>query len=205
MALKAKETGALIDLQVLAEWTQRAICLLGNANCALSTARWKSLLMRIDATLTELATADAGPLAEGRLFCDKFVKYIAKYVKTFTTLDKAQGNLKKVFHSGLFGRAGRGKGCSSGRPIFQGSQRGPFNWGQEYSRGSTFFPSRYIRHRGQRGGSRTSAQSSFSTGIEQKRNEAAFARVCIHGMSFIFSDEWSWNASIGIEVLVSIG
>ncbi|KAJ1101201.1 hypothetical protein NDU88_006273 [Pleurodeles waltl] len=35
----------------------------------------------MDATLTELATVDAGPLAEGCLFGDKFVKDIAKYVR----------------------------------------------------------------------------------------------------------------------------
>ncbi|KAJ1141512.1 hypothetical protein NDU88_007842 [Pleurodeles waltl] len=76
MALRAKESGASIDPHILAEWAQRAICLLGNANCAISSERRKSLLMRIDSNLLELVTADAGPLAEGRLFSDKFVKDI---------------------------------------------------------------------------------------------------------------------------------
>ncbi|KAJ1196472.1 hypothetical protein NDU88_000343 [Pleurodeles waltl] len=78
MALRAKESGEPIDPHTLAEWTQRAICLLGNANCAISSERRKSLLMRIDPTLTELATADAGSLADGRLFGNKFIKDVAK-------------------------------------------------------------------------------------------------------------------------------
>ncbi|KAJ1128567.1 hypothetical protein NDU88_006944, partial [Pleurodeles waltl] len=164
MALRAKETGAPIDPHTLAEWTQRAICLLGNANCAISPERRKSLLMRIDSTLMELAAADAGPLVEGPLFGDKFVKDIAKYVTTFTTLDKGQATCKKVFHSGLFGQASRGKGHSSDRSNFQGSQRRSYSRGQDYARGSAFFPSRscFLHQRGQRGGSGASIQSSLS-------------------------------------------
>ncbi|KAJ1090294.1 hypothetical protein NDU88_003427 [Pleurodeles waltl] len=166
MALKAKETVVPIDPHILAVWTRRAICLLGNANCAISMERRKSLLMRIDLNLTELASADAGPLAVGRLFGDKFVKDIAKYVTTFTTLDKAQTSLKKVFHSGLFGRAGRGRGRSSGRGYYQGPQRGAFTRGQAYTRGGTFFPShsRVQQRRGQRGGSRATAPTGYSAG-----------------------------------------
>ena len=50
----------------------KAICMLGNANCVLSSERRKTVLMKIDPQLVELA------------------KDIAKYVNTFASLDKSQ-------------------------------------------------------------------------------------------------------------------
>lgn len=97
MALSAKESATPVDPDILAGWTQRAICFLGNANCAISTERRKSLLLRMDANLTDLAAAEPGPLAEGNVFGERFVKDVSKYVGTFTSLDKAQSGIKRVF------------------------------------------------------------------------------------------------------------
>ncbi|KAJ1130328.1 hypothetical protein NDU88_008681 [Pleurodeles waltl] len=37
LAVQAKETDTPLDPEAILEWTQRAICLLGNANCSMST------------------------------------------------------------------------------------------------------------------------------------------------------------------------
>ncbi|KAJ1116904.1 hypothetical protein NDU88_005109, partial [Pleurodeles waltl] len=67
MAFLAKESGTPVDTEVLIGWAQRSLCLLGNANCAVSSERRKSILMRIDPKLTDLATSEAGPSADGLL------------------------------------------------------------------------------------------------------------------------------------------
>ncbi|XP_078506405.1 uncharacterized protein LOC144764108 [Lissotriton helveticus] len=169
MALQAKESNVPVDPDILAGWTQRAICLLGNANCALSTERRKSLLMRMDSNQTELASAEPGPLAEGNLFGDRFVKDVSKYVGTFTSLDKAQSGIKRVFHQQVFNRAGRGRGRSPGRFANQGPPRGDFGRGRgdwDSTRGGTFYPTRGRFHRGrfQGGGNRAGFHNQNSSG-----------------------------------------
>ncbi|KAJ1130977.1 hypothetical protein NDU88_009321 [Pleurodeles waltl] len=62
LAVHAKETNTLLDPQTVLEWAQRAICLLGNVNCAMSTERRKSFLMRIDPKLAELAPSEPWPM-----------------------------------------------------------------------------------------------------------------------------------------------
>lgn len=120
IALEAQESATTIDPHVLAGGTQRAICLFGNANCAISTERRKSLLVRMDTNLTDLASAEPGPLADRNLVREHFVNGVAKYVGTFTTLYKAQSGIKRVFQTGVFNRARRGRGCSIGCPFAQG-------------------------------------------------------------------------------------
>ncbi|XP_078502843.1 uncharacterized protein LOC144761268 [Lissotriton helveticus] len=169
MALQAKESNVAVDPDILAGWTQRAICLLGNANCALSTERRKSLLMRMDSNLTELASAEPGPLAEGNLFGDRFVKDVSKYVGTFTSLDKAQSGIKRVFHQQVFNRAGRGRGRSPGRFANQGPPRGDFSRGRgdwDSTRGGTFYPTRgrFNKGRFQGGGNRAGFHAQNSAG-----------------------------------------
>ncbi|KAJ1139666.1 hypothetical protein NDU88_006033 [Pleurodeles waltl] len=39
LAVQAKESGTPLELEAVLEWAQRAICFLGNANCAMSTER----------------------------------------------------------------------------------------------------------------------------------------------------------------------
>ena len=86
----------------MAGWTQLAICLIGNANCAISAESLKSILMRTDSKLIDLAVAEPGPAADGFLFGEKFVNDVG----TFTALDNAKSSLHKIFCSPLFGRAG---------------------------------------------------------------------------------------------------
>ncbi|KAJ1106391.1 hypothetical protein NDU88_003792 [Pleurodeles waltl] len=90
MAYVAKELQSPINPEILVGWAQRAICHLGNANVALSTERRRSILMRIDPQRTELATSEAGPVAQGLLFGAPFIKDLAKFAATFNTMDKAQ-------------------------------------------------------------------------------------------------------------------
>lgn len=91
MAEEAKVTGSAISPEVLSNWAQRAVVFVGNANCAISTERCRSLLIKLDPTkLGDLASSEAGAVAEGGLFGDPFVKELGKFVSTFTSLDKAQ-------------------------------------------------------------------------------------------------------------------
>ncbi|KAJ1160923.1 hypothetical protein NDU88_001413 [Pleurodeles waltl] len=53
-AIQSKETNTPLDPEVVLEWAQQAICLLGNANCAMSTERRHSLI-RLDTKLAEVA------------------------------------------------------------------------------------------------------------------------------------------------------
>lgn len=115
MAEDAKTSGALISPQVLSSWAQRALIFLGNANCAISTERRRSLLIKLDPKLGELATSEAGPIAQGGLFGDPFVKELGKFVSTFNSLDKAQSTVKRIFNARVFTGAGRGRGRSTGQ------------------------------------------------------------------------------------------
>ncbi|KAM8945862.1 LOW QUALITY PROTEIN: NFX1-type zinc finger-containing protein 1 [Pelodytes ibericus] len=56
-------TNNSIDPRLGREWAQRAFCLLGNANVALSTERRKVVLYKIDAKLAELGSRELGPEA----------------------------------------------------------------------------------------------------------------------------------------------
>ncbi|KAJ1139051.1 hypothetical protein NDU88_005428 [Pleurodeles waltl] len=90
LAIQCKETNSPLNPEVVLEWAQWAICLLGNVSCATSRERRRSFLIHLDPKLAELATNEAGSLASGMLFGDKFVKDLGKYVGTFTALDKDQ-------------------------------------------------------------------------------------------------------------------
>lgn len=70
MAEEAKASGSLVDPEVLSGWAQRAVVFIGNANCALSTERLRSLLIKVDPKLGDLASSEAGPVAQGGLFGD---------------------------------------------------------------------------------------------------------------------------------------
>ncbi|XP_078503027.1 uncharacterized protein LOC144761602 [Lissotriton helveticus] len=154
-AVQAKESNTPLDTTEVLEWAQRALCFLGNANYAVSTERRRSFLMRIDTQLADMATSEAGIMANGLLFGDKFVKELGKYVSTFSALDKVQSNIKKVFNAGLFTRAGCNRGRAPGRGSNQAS-RGSEQRGRGGPHRSNFYPTRNRggRGRGQKGGYR---------------------------------------------------
>ncbi|XP_069094160.1 uncharacterized protein [Pleurodeles waltl] len=139
----AKRSNSPLPTDIMAGWAQRAVCLLGNANCALCAERRRSLLIKIDPKLGELSNSEAGAVAQGNLFGDPFLKELSKFVATFSALDKAQSSIKKIFPGKVFGGAGRGRGCSSGRAFQQGpSPYPPRNNGWRDGRQGTFFPNR---------------------------------------------------------------
>ncbi|CAH2301139.1 Hypothetical predicted protein [Pelobates cultripes] len=81
--LESTKSGeAELDLDVAIGWIQRAICLIGNANMAVSAERRKAILLKIDLKLATMAISEPGPSAEGMLFGDNFVKDLGSYVKT---------------------------------------------------------------------------------------------------------------------------
>ncbi|XP_078538216.1 uncharacterized protein LOC144823513 [Lissotriton helveticus] len=127
LAERAKESGTPMSTEVVAGWAQRALCFLGNANCALAAEHRRSLLIKIDPKLGDLATAEAGPIAQGKLFGEPFIKELNKFVTTFSALDRAQTSIKKIFPGRVFAGAGRGRGRSSGRQF----QQGPNNKSQQ--------------------------------------------------------------------------
>ncbi|XP_078518949.1 uncharacterized protein LOC144784149 [Lissotriton helveticus] len=161
LAQCSKESGVPLSVDDIAGWSQRAMCLLGNANCALSAERRRSLLLKIDPKLGELSSSEAGPIAQGALFGDPFVKELGKFVATFSALDKAQASMKKFFPKKVFGGAGRGRGRSSGRQFQQGPNRGQArrNNGWNDGRQGSFYPSRGGRGQGRgRGGNQSNSR-----------------------------------------------
>ncbi|KAJ1215184.1 hypothetical protein NDU88_002793 [Pleurodeles waltl] len=74
LAVQAKESNSQLDPGTVLEWAQRAMCLLGNANCSMSSEHRKAFLMRIDPKVAELASTKAGTLVNRLLFGDTFVK-----------------------------------------------------------------------------------------------------------------------------------
>ncbi|XP_078516741.1 uncharacterized protein LOC144781653 [Lissotriton helveticus] len=54
-----------LDIEELREWIQRAVCLLSNANTEISVERRKSILLKIDPKLVELANNEGGSDANG--------------------------------------------------------------------------------------------------------------------------------------------
>ncbi|KAM4698712.1 uncharacterized protein WCC33_014250 [Rhinophrynus dorsalis] len=147
---EALQSKSNVDTQVLREWVQRAICLLGNANSAIASERRRALLLRIDPKLADMANSEPGPSARGQLFGDTFIKDLGKFVSSFTALDKAQSSLRKVFRpKQIFDKAGRGRGRSPGRarqrhnqfqaPNFSSYRGQPL---QEQRNQNPFFPTR---------------------------------------------------------------
>ncbi|KAJ1170247.1 hypothetical protein NDU88_002127, partial [Pleurodeles waltl] len=66
-----------------------------------------------------------------------------KYIATFTSIDKAQSSMQKIFHSRVFGRAGKGRSCFAGRFTHRGAvnqTRGSTSYQQEFK--PQFYPQR---------------------------------------------------------------
>lgn len=146
MAESARLEQLELDPEEVSLWVQRAFCLLGNANAAITHERRKGLLIKLDPKLANLAPLDPGLKADGLLFGDSLVKDVSKFVSTFASLDKAQLSIKKVFTPRVFGRAGRGRSRSSGRTYQNQGARGSFNSNQEYK--PHFYPQRGRGYRG---------------------------------------------------------
>ncbi|KAJ1113946.1 hypothetical protein NDU88_002186 [Pleurodeles waltl] len=87
LAFQSRETNTPLDTEVVSEWAQRAICLLDNVECAMSTEHRDSFLMPLNPKLADLVPIEAGTLANAILFGDRFVKVLGKYVATFTALE----------------------------------------------------------------------------------------------------------------------
>ncbi|CAH2325637.1 Hypothetical predicted protein, partial [Pelobates cultripes] len=127
----ARAGDSVLDVDVARGWVQRAICLLGNANTAISAEKHKAILLKIDPKLAAMKVAEPSSSNDKMLFGDTFVKDLGSYVKTFTAIDKAQANMKRMFATKIFGGARRSRSRPPGRG-FRGSFRA--------NRGS-FFPS----------------------------------------------------------------
>ncbi|XP_056400317.1 uncharacterized protein LOC130362153 [Hyla sarda] len=166
----AYNSGTMVDANTLRGWIQRAICLFGNINEAFCTERRRSILLKLDPQLTHLATTQPPSPTGGFLFGEQFIKEISKYVGLFSSLDKAQSSLKKVFPSKIFGRAGRSRGRFPGRyPQYRAQYRGPsyqtdrasFHIPPPQPQPQPFFPyrARPWRPRGQRGYTRSRPQA----------------------------------------------
>ncbi|CAH2284322.1 Hypothetical predicted protein [Pelobates cultripes] len=102
----AKAGNSALDVDVAIGWVQRAICLLGNANTAMSAERRKAILLKTDPKLATMTVAEPSSSSDRMLFGDTFVKDLGCYVKTFTAIDKAQANMKRMFAPKVFGGAG---------------------------------------------------------------------------------------------------
>ncbi|XP_078540259.1 uncharacterized protein LOC144825323 [Lissotriton helveticus] len=162
MAESARLDGSDLSAEDISMWVQRAFCLLGNANAAITHERRKGLLIKLDPKLANLAPMDPGSKANGLLFGENLVRDISRFVSTFASLDKAQQSIKKTFAPRVFGRAGRGRGRSSGRPYNQGSKNSYDNT-QEYK--PRFYPQ---RGRGFRGRGRQGYRNSNSNQPEEQ-------------------------------------
>ncbi|XP_053311880.1 uncharacterized protein LOC128473653 [Spea bombifrons] len=124
MADEAIVDGSPLDPHLVRDWTQRALCLLGNANCAISSERRKAALFKLDAKLAELGPKELGADAKGLLFGERFIKDISQHVNLFTSLNKAQTNIRRVFRteSRFSPRAGRQRGRAASRTASFGSR-----------------------------------------------------------------------------------
>ncbi|KAM8977409.1 uncharacterized protein RCH25_044212 [Pelodytes ibericus] len=161
MADEALTDGTPMDPQLTREWAQRALCLLGNANTALSTERRKAALFKLDSKLAELAPKELGPGAKGLLFGDKFLKNLSQHVNIFTSLNKAQSSMRRVFQSRdrFSHRAGRQRGRATSRAAFMGSRPRL----QESSSSYRFQNRTNFRTPYYRGHTRTRVSSSYRT------------------------------------------
>ncbi|XP_078496600.1 uncharacterized protein LOC144752592 [Lissotriton helveticus] len=163
LAESARLDGSDLNPEDISLWVQRAFCLLGNANTAITHERRKGLLIKLDPKLPNLTTQDPGAKADGLPFGDTLVRDLSKFVTTFASLDKAQQSIKKVFPSLVFGRAGRGRSRSTGRGYQNQGSRGFFNNGQQDFK-PQFYPQRGrgFRGRGQRSFHHNSNQQEMS-------------------------------------------
>lgn len=161
-----------INSEELIGWAQRAVCQLGNANCAMSSERRRSILLKLNPKLAKLSSSKSGPLAQGLLFSQPFLKELTKSVATFSGLDKAQGSLKRAFHP-IFSRVGRYRGRSFGRGYSQGAPRGQYQQqhggyqDSSYNGNSSFYPTRRAKNRfrkGRYGGNQGGHQGTGNSG-----------------------------------------
>lgn len=175
----ARLSSTLISPEALSGWAHRAVVFFGNANCALSTERRRSFLIKVDTKLGDLADSEAGPVAQGGLFGEPFIKELGKFVNTFTSLDTAQTSIRKVF-PWVFRGADRGRGRSSGHNAQvsrgQGSRQGQYQNNQLYT---NFYPSRGWRGRGRgfRGGDNSSAAGKCNPRVLSMRGRPV-SRLC---------------------------
>ncbi|XP_056420670.1 uncharacterized protein LOC130361553 [Hyla sarda] len=153
-----------LNSEVMLGWLQRATCIFGNANAALSAERKRSILIKIDPQLTNLATNDPQHPTEGMLFGEEFIHEMGKYVGLFSSINKAQTNIKKVFAQRVFGRAGKGRSRFPGRsnPSRRGSYQPNTSYAVQSANANPFFPyrARPWRPRGNRGVPRARTSSA---------------------------------------------
>ncbi|XP_069503256.1 uncharacterized protein [Ambystoma mexicanum] len=168
LAGRARDAGEEVDPEALACWAQRAVCLLGNANCAISSERRRVLLLKIDPKLSDLASYEAGEAAQGMLFGKTFGNEMGRFVGMYASLEKAQASIKKIFPGRVFAGTGRYQGRAAGR--FQGGRR-PQNPRAQYweNKQQDSFPARGRFLKGCRGRGASRGQS-FTPGEEQKNN-----------------------------------
>ncbi|XP_056374397.1 uncharacterized protein LOC130272573 [Hyla sarda] len=107
---EANTSGNPVNLEVLKGWAQRALCIFGGINTTICTERKRSILLKLDPQLINLATTEPDSPTDGLLFGDDFIKEINKYVSLFSSLNKAQSSLKKVFQPRVLPRAGKRRG-----------------------------------------------------------------------------------------------
>ncbi|XP_056430668.1 uncharacterized protein LOC130369424 [Hyla sarda] len=148
LAEEASTSDTQVDPETLKGWAQRAICIFGNANASLSNERKRSILLKIDPQLTNLATVEPPNPTKGMLFGDDFIKELNKYVGLFSSLNKAQVSMKKVFSQRVFGKAGRGRGRSSGRSSQSQYHRGSYSHTSQSSGHSSAPPPPFFPYRG---------------------------------------------------------
>lgn len=111
--------GSPPDPLILWDRLQRCICLLGNADAALSAKRRHAVLLCIDPQLTDMAEQNLGPEAEGLLFGHPFINELSKHAASYVTMTKVETSLRKVKEMGsFFHRAG----CQWGRASSQRPQ-----------------------------------------------------------------------------------
>lgn len=121
--------GTPLNTELIRGWSQRALIRLVNANASLNAERRRVVLPKINPKLSDMADREPSQNPKGLLFGEDLIKSLGKYVSTFTALDKAQQNMRRVFNPNLFGRVGR-RGLSSGRF----NQR-PYSRSRGYGRG----------------------------------------------------------------------
>ncbi|KAJ1130747.1 hypothetical protein NDU88_009095 [Pleurodeles waltl] len=97
---------------LLTGWSQRAMVLLGNANVGINAER-RSVLMKINPKLGVLAEKETSENPKGLLLGEDMIITQSKQVATFSTLDKVQDNMLRVFNVSVFGQASR-RGLSVG-------------------------------------------------------------------------------------------
>lgn len=101
MAEEAKSSGSLISPDNLSSWAQRALVFLGNANL-----RHRSLLIKVDTKLGDLADSEAGPVAQGVLFGEPFFKGARQVCEYLYFIGQGTVLHQKVFHPRVFRGAG---------------------------------------------------------------------------------------------------